>query len=430
MATKNIGSVAVATESVYGSVGADGLPDATGLTYRVMEIADRAQITQPGEPVITQVNRSRAGAYAHVPDPSLWTDGTLRRNGSITLSTPVRGIGDFTQYTSFDEMPMHKLLRTCLNSLSEAPGLISAVGAGGTVRSFTPSEYPAGPLVQDGRIAARGINGRWEYSCLYDAAATPAVWLNTPDFSTAPADAEAVRLMRTYYAPSLGLPGSGSVSLDIRGDGWRAQCFGCNVTKLTLAMEEGSRRLTLSVDIDCAYIAYDGVAAIEAEEVADGAVAHQLGAYAILGTDGYQQYSPTGEGPQARESFCLDAFSLEITFTRAKAGCGETILGHNRSEMTDFDATMTLMVSGVYGTTAQDLFTSTMRPVLVGFGGGGLMEEGEGFCVYMPAAVLQNDAGKRDFGADYLRTQLVYKAGHVGPAAGGPGNAILRIGCW
>jgi len=114
---------------------------------------------------------------------------------------------------------------------------------------------------------------------------------------------------------------------------------------------------------------------------------------------------------------CED-FSLTVTNTLTPLGHSESILAMSDMEITDVNVELTLTLSTVNTTIANDYFNRTVRQVLVGTGPSA---DGEGCAIMIPAAQLADDPSKYDVsGNDIVRQTLVYnQSRYAGDVDGG-----------
>ena len=138
----------------------------------------------------------------------------------------------------------------------------------------------------------------------------------------------------------------------------------------------------------------------------------------------------TGDKLGRIELDCED-FSLTVTNTLTPLGTSESILAMSNMDISGVDVELTLTLSTVNTTIANDYFNKTLRQVLIGTGPSG---DGEGCAIMLPAAMLTNDPSAYDVsGNDIVRQTLTYKqaryAGDVSEinAANSPFRLALGI---
>ena len=430
MATKHIGSVGVATESTFGSIAsATGLPSISGLAYRYLELMDLAQLVTPGEPILTDATDSRTGLYGTAPEPAT-INGVQRRQGTVTLDTPWRPIGSKTEFSTYADMPLQRILRTALGTYLRTDTAADAVVGTATTTEWRPTttaDFAVGQLLRT------VIGGRAEFSAMSSDDGTPDM-NNSPAWSTAPTGLS-IFPMRVNYLPANGMPSTESVALRLDGDGWRSYCFGCVLTQIAVTMDETSRMVKISMTLDCTHVVDDHAAAsIQATDYADGHLCHQMQSYLVIGGTGWTTPGgPSTPAIQTRATLCVDAFTLTIDLTRGPVGCGESIIGRSNTELVNAAVTLEVVAGSTTSSYDDDLWDGRYRNVLLGFTGGDPSDAGEGGCIYLPAAFLNVDASIRDMGKDVTRTRLVWSPGPYGgdDAANCPDdleNSILRLG--
>lgn len=419
MTTRQIGSIDIATEFYYGSIDpATGLPTPPVAGWNPLEIADRAQITTPGDLMMAEHAGDRAGGWVRPPEITA-VGSEAKRPGKATVSVPIRG--PMSSYPA-----LRALLKTCLNELSA-----QANPSDLTVAPVTSTSHATANAARYvvGAIAGYVSAGVWDWSGIESVAA--GVVKLAYELAATPGVGDTVRLPYTYALPALGMPSTSSVAARMTGDGFTAQCMAVVVEKLSVQIDEASRRATLVLDLDLGYVQIEesGVPAVTA--IPTGHQLHQLQSDVSLA--GARAEGAAINSESRENATCADAMTFEITFTRATPGCGSTILGRSGAEVVNWDATLTLIppesaLGGVLPT-VQDMIDRKVRQVYVGFGSGTPGAAGEGGCLWFPAGVLVSDPAKREAGKDYLRRTWTFKAGRASSQAGAALPAlVLAVG--
>ena len=424
MSTARVRGVRVALEGTFANVASTtGIPSTAGLTFYTLE-ADAANITTFGDPTLNERNDARSDWYSLPPEPeTMWSGGSRvrRRTGTITLSVPLRGIGDpfAGPYATYAAMPLHMLLQSGMTAYAPAGALTDDVAANVSANRWTPTSLAAYEI---GQGIAYDRNNRREYAFVTD---NPADVYVSPGFSGIPAIADTMRMCETLFSRAGTAPGS-SVALELTGDGWRTYAYGCRMQSVTITTPP--RKATLDITIQCAFVTDDHAGGILSQNPARtaGAVAHALGSYAVISATSIGTTTPATLG---RTVLACDEWTFTLTNTLTPRGWSNDITGMSDMEVTSTEATARL-VGTVESSLASDLWNQTERSLLLGLGPIG---QGNGAAFYIPAAVLQVDASKREYGTDRVRMELQYRNGlwslddTAGMAAGAPGDSSVRI---
>ena len=433
MATKHIVSCQVAIDTAYGDIDSTtGLPKTTPTgTLYAAEITDRSTLVLPGDAVLTDVNSvSRNGLYQMPPEPTSLKDGAdyiKRRTGTVSLTMPMRMVGGGTAYTDIKTMPLYAIANTALQTFSNAAAGTDVVATIGTTTSHTAT---SGAKFDVGNAFKVIIDGRVEYSCITDI--TGDVLKYSPALSTALTIAQVVYPMDELIIPHYGVPTTiPSVTLQLNGIGWQADCSGATVTSMSFNYSSETARLEVTFELDCAHINYQNVAdSTVAVAYADGGVLHHLKSYlTISDTGGTRSVPVVAPAELAATQYCMDEFSLTLNFERSINGCGESMIGRSGFEITDYSAEGSIILGGTSTAFDDDLFSGTMRTFVIGFNSGDATDEGEGGCIVIPAAIITNDPEKRDVGKSHLRTALNFGVGYwTGDTDGtDPADSLFRL---
>lgn len=89
-------SLSIAVETTFGSPDSDGVPSTAGLTY-ISIPCERDPIVIAGEPVASERNDARDGAYFNAPEPDTVYNSSgnriRRRTGQIVCRVDLTTIG-------------------------------------------------------------------------------------------------------------------------------------------------------------------------------------------------------------------------------------------------------------------------------------------------------------------------------------------------
>lgn len=419
MTTKNIGSVDVVTELSYGSIdGLTGLPTPPVAGWNPLEIADRAQIITPGDLVMAEHAGDRAGGWVRPPEVTA-VGSEVKRTAKASLTVPLRG-------PMGSNPALRALLKTCMDELSA-----QATPSDLTVAPVTSTSHATANAARyvAGAIAGYVSAGVWDWSGIESVAA--GVVKLTYELAATPSAGATVRLPYSYSLPAQGMPTTSSAALRMVGDGWTAYGLGAVVEKLTLVVDEASRRVSVTLDLDIAHVQYEETGTPAVTAIPTGHQLHQLQSEVSIA--GARAEGAAIDSESRENATCADAVAFEVTFTRAMPGCGATILGRASAEVVNWDATLTLTPSeghlGGVPPTTDDMIARKVRQVFVGFGSGTVGAAGEGGCLWLPAGVLTSDPAKREAGKDYLRRVWTFKAGRASSQAGAAlPSLVLAVG--
>jgi hypothetical protein len=420
----NIGSIAVAAESSFGSLAAaTGIPDSTGLSFTSLE-CDKAGVTYDGQefPNVDDWNYVRSGAGQQPPIPvTINSSGSpvRRRTGTFTIRAPMRMIGSATTYGAYGLMPLVQVLNSGL-ALSSAAATTDDVSVAIDANSWTPTtvgNLPEGAMVQWTE------NNRVEYSAVTDNASDVTI---SPAFSGTPQAADTIRLADVLY-PVVGTSGSTGNSVAIRFDAQshRFIAFGCRLESVTFELEQvaGGALVFANMTIRAAHITDDdGNASVSNPSLADGSVATFLQSYFVYSD------AISGSAPYslARNTLDLDSWSCTITNTWQAQGASSSILGVSGYDISD--QTITLEATGaVDATLRSDFQNERTRQIVVGCGRQGV---GNGFAIQIAAAALTADSVPVEGAEGLFRQSYNWRgAPYAGDTAGSlPANTVFRIG--
>ena len=415
MASKHIVGIRIATEGSYGSVGANGYPDGTGLgAWTGMEIADRAQIVPVGDPLQDERMGARDGWWGRPAEP-VKPGAALQpiRRAQITIDQYVRPRGVGTTWATYAASPIGKILGSRLRLL-DVPAASSFAAAGVNERLINgvhPDSFATGQALRVTRGGAAQYVGTTRVE---QAGGFAADIFFAPGLGAVPGAAETYFPLACFFQPrpddSTNLP---SFALELSGMGWEATCYACTLSALTLTMEEATRAWRLSYTIDSDWVDYTTAAALPpVEQVTDGQIVHGLAAPLVMSSPWTDATVPNYLSATLNRdlTLCVDAFTLSMSWTMATKGCGNTWLGRTKPEAVDMEATLEIVVPEYLPALATDYSLRRYRNLMLG-GSCYNAAGGEGACLHIPAAYLTEEPIKPDVGADYLRTRLVYAPG-------------------
>jgi hypothetical protein len=415
MASKKIIELAIAVEGSYGSIGVDGYPDGTGLgAFVAMEVADDAQLIPFGDAVQIERKDAKGGAWAIAPEPIMPSDSTAPlRRAKVTLSAWHRPLGVASAFASYAAMPLFQILRTRWGVSVSAPGNFDPVAAQINANSHTPTvvaDYVIGQILQysPGSLA--------QYTGITEATAVGPLVKYSPALSAALAAGQAVDPMTTLYLmPQSGVEPAGmsllSLAVRLRGDGYEAIGYGVTLESMRLvgvSGENDARAWLYELTLDVPWVEYNpALTAPGPDVVADGRIVHSLGAPAVLSADVSTFTAPAG---LAREyTPCVYEWSLAVAWQLEAPGCGSTWIGRGRPEAVAITADLEMFLADYNSDYREDWRFRKFRQIVLG--GSAYDDQGEGGCLFLPAAVLAEEPIKPDVGTDLLRTRLHYRPG-------------------
>jgi len=426
-------SIGVAVESSFGSLSAStGLPDNSGLTY-ISIPCERDPIVIPGEPVASERNDARDGAYFVPPEPdTVWSGGSRvrRRTGQVVVRVDLTTVG--TSADTYASNYLGHLLGAGLKN--QLPSIVDGDAAAGitNVNTFAPTTpYAVGDV---GCLIGADLNGRAEYSAITDNDVTGNVTIS-PAFSSGFTGTPTLYPLATWFVPSRNESGTKEHSLSFRIDGvnYRSYAYGCVLESLSISLDNG--RLMGEFTYQSALIQDDHSSASGPIEPVYNAGSPPFfrGSYVVI-SDGSPASLANGTAGETQGRIALDCedFSLTLTNTLTPLGHSNSILAMSGMDISDVSVELSLTLSSVNTTVADDYFNRTVRQVIVGTGPIG---DGKGCALMIPAAQLTNDPSAYDVsGNDIVRQTLTYQqsryAGDFTTASyeSGAGNSPFRLG--
>lgn len=417
MATTSIRGVKVAVESGFGSVDANGFPSASGLTFYGLE-CERANAIIPGDAQTLDRSESRASFYDLPAEPLAAQSGGVyvrRRRGDIVLKVPVRGLGSGTAFATYAAIPWMMLLRTSMASQvpSDASDALSSTGTANSHTVTTAAEFITGGGFKTDvagrpvyRFTTRKVGSVIDYS---------------PGVASLAGGTTQRHLQTMYYAPGATI--GNSVALELAGQDWLSYAFGCRMKSMRLVLDDD--RASWEITMSCAYIADAHASGNNVSDPtrASGACAQLRNSWIEI----TQAIGTTTPAALTGVQVAVDDVRFSLDVTLAEVGTTSNAIGMADMVPTDYSASLGLTLSSVSTTYADDLFTQTQRSVLVGFGPIGT---GNGFCIYMPAATITNDASSYDIGGDLVKMDLEYRPGlwTLDSSSTAPAQTPLRLG--
>jgi len=410
-------SLSVAIESGFGSLSTTtNLPDNSGYTY-VSIPCERDPILIYGDIVASERNDAKDGSYLVPPEPdTVWSGGNRvrRRTGQVNLRVDLTTIG--SSPSNYNTNYLGMLLGA--GFLTQVNGVASVAASGVTdVNNFAASGYAATDI---GTLISSIVNGAVEYSAITEVDGTDISV--SPAFSAGfTASTPSLRGTQTWYPGSRTQTGTRTNSLTFRVDGvnFRSYAYGCVLESLAISLDNG--RLMADFTYQSALIQDDHGNAVGPIEPTynTGAPPFFRNSYVVIsGGSPSSLTNATSADELSRIAVDCEDFSLTVTNTLTPLGHSESILAMSDMEITDLNVELTLTLSTVNTTIANDYFNRTVRQVLVGTGPSA---DGEGCAIMIPAAQLANDPSKYDVsGNDIVRQTLTYnQSRYAGDVNGG-----------
>ena len=196
-------NVAIAEESSYGSLSS-GVPDASGLTYKVLDAYATLRTLSSESPVDDDAG-TRDGSWRRPPRPNAAYDTSnsrwrQRMEGTFTIEGAVDPIGSGSGITDYDDHPLGIMLGTLFAKLADPASATENVAGSSGANVLTATT--AG-LYTEGAIIGHTDAAKFRFAQVTDKSGNDITHSPALDASGLSA-AEAVRLYRTYYAPAPG----------------------------------------------------------------------------------------------------------------------------------------------------------------------------------------------------------------------------------
>ena len=423
-------SLSIAVESSFGSLAAStGLPSSSGLTF-ISIPCERDPIVIPGEAIVSERNDARDGSYNVPSEPdTVYSSGSRvrRRTGQVVCRVDLTTIGSAA--SDYSANYLGYLLGAGFKT--KVPSVQSDTVTAVDANTYTPTSAPA--IADIGTLISSTINGRAEYSAMTDNADASSDVTISPALSSS--SYTAIRGLQTWYTPSRTSTGDyeSSVAFRIDGVNFRSEAFGCVLESLNITLDNG--RLMGEFTFQAAYITDDHSSATGPVEPTynSGSAPLFRGAYVVVSSTAPSSLTNATSGDKlGRTALDCEDFSLTYTNTLTPMGHSNSILAMSNMEISDVQVELSLTLSTVNTTIADDFFNRTVRQVLVGTGPQG---EGQGCAIMLPAAMLTSDPSVYDVsGNDIVRQQLNYVqsryAGDFSTTAyeANAGNSPFRLG--
>lgn len=403
-------SIGVATETIFGSLDTStNLPTPAGAYVSIP--CEMDPIIIYGDVVASERNDTRDGSYFVPPEPdTVFSSGSRvrRRTGQVQLRLDLTTIG--SSANTYASNYLGYLLGA--GFLTQVSAITSASASSITdVNNFGMSGATSADI---GTLLSTVINGKCEYSAITDVDGTDITV--SPAFSSGFTGTPILRGTQTWYPGSRGATGFKVHSLTFRVDGinFKTFAYGCVLETLAISLDNG--RLMADLTYQSACIQDDhGTATGPIEPVYNGGTPPFFrNAYVVVSsTSPTSLTNASGSGDAlARTELDCEDFSLTVTNTLTPLGNSESILAMTGYDISNVDVELSLTLSTVNTTIANDYFNRTVRQVLVGTGP---IADGEGCAIMLPAAQLANDPSAYDVsGNDIVRQTLTYKQSRYG----------------
>jgi len=399
-------SLSIASESSsFGSL-VDGIPSYSGLSWTSIP-CERDPIVIAGEPVVSERNDARDGAYFVPSEPdTVWSGSSRvrRRTGQIVCRVDLTTIGSTPADYSSNYLGL-LLGAGFLTQIPSAAAKSDTPSAVTNANTFTPSaSYSESDI---GTLISTTLSGRAEYSAVTDHNVTGDVTIS-PAFSAS--SFTAVRGLQTWYTPSRATAGTygNSVAFRIDGNNFRSYAYGCVLETLNITLDNG--RLMAEFTFNSAFITDDHGNASGPVEPSynDGAAPFFRGAYTVISDDSPASLTNATIGETlGRIALDCEGFSLTVTNTLTPLGHSNSVLAMSDMEISDVAVELSLTLSTVNTTIANDFFNRKVRQVIIGTGPQG---DGKGCAIMLPAGMLTVDPSVYDVsGNDIVRQQLTYQ---------------------
>jgi hypothetical protein len=317
---------------------------------------------------------------------------------------------------------------------NQLPSIVDgdAASAITSVNQFTPTSSYA--VADTGCLIGAELNGRAEYSAITDNDVGGDVTVS-PAFSAGFTGTPTLYSLATWYIPSRNDTGTKDHSLSFRVDGvnYRSYAYGCVLESLSISLDNG--RLMGEFTYQAALIQDDHASAVGPIEPTYNAGSPPFfrGSYVVI-SDGSPASLSNGTVGETQGRIALDCedFTMTLTNTLTPLGHSNSILAMSGMDISDVSVELSLTLSTVNTTIANDYFNRTVRQVIVGTGP---IADGKGCAIMIPAAQLTNDPSAYDVsGDDIVRQQLTYQqsryAGDFTTASyeANAGNSPFRLG--
>lgn len=411
--SNNIQSLAVLQEASFGSLSSN-FPDISifdGSEKSVPIV--RGSLSTPGDVQMNADESVRRGFFRRPADVATTVDssGNLRqrRKGQLTVTIPALqagGSGDSDNYW------LSWFLGSSL--VDDGAPVVTEEAVTGASASLLNvglfSNYRVGQMVSTALVDQRA-----EYAAIVDRTDDVQDTIQiTPAFSGAMAG-ENLHVLRTFG----GIDSSAGSSLAFRIDGvkYRTYAFGCRMSSFKITAN--NTRAQGEFTFDCALIfdTHEAVVAggnwLETQDITDSKVLNTLDCEFIVsdaintGAGGY----PTVAG---RNSLDVEGITVTLKCELTPCPSMSSILGMSDLIVTNRTIQVDVMTCDIGTTFQRDLLDKVHRNLVVGFGPEG---QGEGMCVFLPAAHLIADPSRSNSWKQTLSFREVDWTGDVGTRA-------------
>ena len=400
-------SLSVAKETTFGSPNSSGIPSTSGLTY-VSIPCERDPIVIAGEPVASERNDATDGNYFNAPEPdTVWSSGSRvrRRTGQIVCRVDLTSIG--TAANNYNSNYMGFLLGAGFKTQAPSSNFKSdTVTSVSDVNTYTPSAAISDDDV--GLIVGSELDGRAEYSAVTGHSAGDVTV--SPAFSSSFTGTPTLRGLQTWYIPSRDRTGDFEHSLSFKIDGVNFQtlAFGCVLESMQITVDNG--RLMTDLTYQAAYITDNHSAASTPIEPVynSGSPAFFRGAYAVVSSASPSSLTnATSADTVGRIALDCENFSLTVTNTLTPLAYSNDVIAMSGMEISEVNVELSLTLSTVNTTIANDYFNRTIRQVVIGTAP---FADGKGAAIMIPAAIMTSDPSVYDVsGNDIVRQTLNYR---------------------
>ena len=403
-------SIGVAVEATtFGSLSSStNLPTPAGAYVSIPCEMDPVIIY--GDVVASERNDTRDGSYLTPPEPdTVYSSGSRvrRRVGQVQIRLDLTTIGSTAN--TYASNYLGYLLGA--GFLTQVSAITSAsVSSITDVNNFSMAGATSADI---GTLLSATINGKAEYSAITEVSGTDITV--SPAFSAGFTGTPTLMGTQTWYPGSRSNTGNKTHSLTFRVDGvnFKTYAYGCCLETLSISLDNG--RLMADLTYQSACIQDDHATASGPVEPLYNAGSPPFfrNSYAVISTTSPTSLTNASSGDAlARTELDCEDFTLTVTNTLTPLGNSESILAMSGYDISNVDVELTLTLSTVNTTIANDYFNRTLRQVLIGTGP---QADGEGMAIMLPAAYLSNDASAYDVsGNDIVRQTLTYKQSRYG----------------
>ena len=419
MSSSSIRSLEIAKESSYCSLGSNGVPSTSGLSFQAVEFIDASQVTPVSDTVLDQPNGARGGLYANPPEILQTTSGTIIKRGTMTIDFYLRSSGSSaitdgirallgTRFVSSSPTE-NKSTVSSASSNSIVVGMASFAAVGdiiGVQKSPDAPTYYAHVLTTSSATNQTTITVDPPLTGLVNASDKISVLndFRLPSFGGDPLKNGGSSPYNTSQPPT--------VALRIIGDGWSQVCYGCQMTGLTISGTDGDSRAvkcSATINVACAIDSGSGTPVVGQKY--GGPIEHSLAAPITI-SSGFTTTAPTSSITSSTPP-CVDQWTLTLTWTCESSACGNIWVGKAPLEAVSMEASLDVMLGGTskQASLVTELKAGEYVGVSLGFSGD-MDGQTSGGAVVIPAAfVSDGSVSTVDLGAGFVRTHCVFGIG-------------------